>query len=136
MSLPAGQQRILDGIAETLRLTEPRLTAMFAIFTRLAKSEPPPRREQLADHGHVAWLAAPWHRLVGHNERGGPAWWRLLIVSPMALALIALVVLTCIASQGPAGCGSLRAPRADATSVSHQLACLAPDPTGVGVAAK
>ncbi len=115
MSLPAGQQRILDGIAETLRLTEPRLTAMFAIFTRLAKNEPPPRVEQLADHRRVAWLTAPWQRLLAwRSERGGPAWLRLLIISPVAFAFIALVVLTCIASRGPAGCGGLRALRADA----------------------
>jgi len=47
MSLPAGQQRALDGIAETLRLTEPRLTAMFAMFTRLTRNEPRPGREEV-----------------------------------------------------------------------------------------
>jgi hypothetical protein len=131
MSLPAGQQRILDGIAETFRLTEPRLTAMFGIFTRLAKNEPPPRIERLADHGRVSWQPL----LAWRGKRGGPVW-RLLIISQMALAFIALVALTCIASPGPAGCGSLRASRADGTSASHQLACLAPGRTGLGVVGK
>jgi len=33
MSLPARQQRILDGIGDALRVSEPRLAAMFAIFS-------------------------------------------------------------------------------------------------------
>ena len=44
MSLPAAQQRILDGIADGLRRSEPKLAAMYAIFTRLCASEGPPRR--------------------------------------------------------------------------------------------
>ncbi len=48
MSLPAAQQRVLDGMAEALRDSEPRMAAMFAIFTRLSGSEVAPGREQLA----------------------------------------------------------------------------------------
>ncbi len=62
MSLPAGQQRILDGIAEVLRANEPRLASMFAIFTRLSKDEPPPRREQLTVAGPRALLIGAWRR--------------------------------------------------------------------------
>jgi hypothetical protein len=40
MSLPAAQQRVLDGIEGALRASEPRLTSMYTIFARLNASEP------------------------------------------------------------------------------------------------
>ncbi len=47
MSLPVGQQRVLDDIEEVLRTSEPRLASMYAIFTRLTKNEIRPRCEEL-----------------------------------------------------------------------------------------
>jgi hypothetical protein len=47
MGLPAGQQRVLDTIEEALGTAEPRLAAMYAIFTRLTGNEARPYREQL-----------------------------------------------------------------------------------------
>jgi len=137
MSLPAGQQRTLDGIAESLRLTEPRLAVMFAIFTRLARNEPPPCREQIPVRKRVAWLPARWQRpLARHGNRRGPAWRHLLIISQLAIAFIALVVLTCATSHAAAGCGGGQRPHADAVSLSHQPTCLAPGPAGAGLAGK
>jgi hypothetical protein len=63
MSLPSGEQQILDGIAETLRASEPRLASMFAIFGRLVKNEGPPLRERLPAARPFARLAALRHRL-------------------------------------------------------------------------
>jgi hypothetical protein len=40
MSLPAAQQRVLDGIEGALRASEPRLTSMYTIFAQLNVSEP------------------------------------------------------------------------------------------------
>jgi len=40
MSLPAGQQRVLDRIEGTLQASEPRLSKMYAIFARLSAGEP------------------------------------------------------------------------------------------------
>ena len=40
MSLPACQQRVLDQIEGALRASEPRLTSMYAMFTRLNAGEP------------------------------------------------------------------------------------------------
>lgn len=61
MSLPPAQQRILDGIADALRASEPRLAAMFAIFTKLTKNDAAPWREQLPARRSIrtwlAWLA-------------------------------------------------------------------------------
>lgn len=47
MSLPVGQQRVLDDIEDALRASEPRLASMYAMFTRLTKNEMRPRREEL-----------------------------------------------------------------------------------------
>jgi hypothetical protein len=47
MSLPACQQRTLDRIDTALRVREPRLASMFAIFTRLAADEETPWWERL-----------------------------------------------------------------------------------------
>jgi len=40
MSLPAGQQRVLDRMEGALRASEPRLTSMYAIFSQLNAGEP------------------------------------------------------------------------------------------------
>lgn len=58
MSLPTGEQRILDGIAERLRVSEPRLASMFSIFGRLCRNDAPPPREQLPPAGSIRRLAA------------------------------------------------------------------------------
>ena len=39
MSLPACQQRVLDGMEGALRASEPRLTSMYAIFSQLNAGE-------------------------------------------------------------------------------------------------
>ena len=137
MSLPAGQQRILDGIAETLRLTEPRLTVMFAIFTRLAKNEPPPRREQISARRRGALLGWPWQPVLARRSgRRGLAWRRLLIMSQVAIAAIALLALTFVTSHGAAGCGDVQQPHADASYAPRLPACLAPGSSGFRLAGK
>ena len=40
MTLPAAQQRVLDRMEGALQASEPQLTSMFAIFTRLNSEEP------------------------------------------------------------------------------------------------
>ena len=40
MSLPAGQQRVLDRMDDALRAGEPHLNSMYAMFTRLSMGEP------------------------------------------------------------------------------------------------
>jgi hypothetical protein len=47
MSLPVCQQRVLDRMEGALRASEPHLTSMYAIFTRLNATEPV-RAERLA----------------------------------------------------------------------------------------
>jgi hypothetical protein len=50
MSLPACQQRALDAMESALEASEPRMFAMFAMFTRLTKDEEPTGAERLPDH--------------------------------------------------------------------------------------
>jgi hypothetical protein len=45
MSLPARQQQALDQIESQFEVAEPQLMAMFAAFTRVAKTEAMPARE-------------------------------------------------------------------------------------------
>jgi len=40
VTLPAAQQRVLDGMEDTLQASEPQLASMFSIFHRLNEHEP------------------------------------------------------------------------------------------------
>jgi hypothetical protein len=56
MSLPVGQQRVLEDIEGALQTSEPRLASMYAIFTRLTKNETRPRCEELPAGRRFRWL--------------------------------------------------------------------------------
>jgi hypothetical protein len=47
MSLPAGQQRVLDGMERALQASEPHMASMFAIFARLNEGSEPVGAEPL-----------------------------------------------------------------------------------------
>jgi hypothetical protein len=47
MSLPAGQQRTLQRIEQTLVAGDPELVSLFAVFTRLTGQDAMPRTEQV-----------------------------------------------------------------------------------------
>lgn len=87
MSLPAAQQRVLDGIAEGLQASEPRLFAMFAMFTRLTRNEPTPGREQLPQQNVRDRLAAllRWSGRV--FSWSWSRWRRALVPVPLAVGL-------------------------------------------------
>jgi hypothetical protein len=130
MSLPAGQQRALEGIAEALRKTEPRLASMFAIFTRLSKDEPPPGRERLTTAGPIASLVAAWRRpprwdISGADtSRARRTRRMMLFISELAIAFIVLTALLGLTARGPAQCGS--GPRQPAAAAALRMACRAP----------
>lgn len=104
MSLPAGQQQVLDRIETDLEGCEPRLRSMFAIFTRLTRDEGAPRTEALRPVRRT-WLA---------GKR------RMVVAVPVILGLLALFAfmavssgsavhlcgpkgMTCHSTQGPFG---------------------------------
>ena len=58
MSLPARQERILGRMAHSLRASEPHLTSMFAIFTKLTRDEDRPRLEALDAWSLPLWAGA------------------------------------------------------------------------------
>jgi hypothetical protein len=108
MSLPAGQQRALDAIADGICTSEPKLASMFAIFGRLSRNDLPPRREQLtADPGIRGWLTAVPSRLWaglpgGQTEPGRRTWRRALILGQLTIAAVVLVVFMAVTAH-PAG---------------------------------
>jgi hypothetical protein len=130
MSLPAGQQRVLDGIAEALRRTEPRLTSMFAIFARLSKDEPPPRREQLTTRRPLASLIAAWRRPPrGHissadTSRGRRTRRMMLLISQLAIAFVVLAALLGLTARAPAQCGA--GAHQATTAAALRMVCKAP----------
>jgi hypothetical protein len=54
VTLPAGQQRVLDLIETDLEGSEPRLRSMFAIFTRLTRDDGLPHTESLRQRASLA----------------------------------------------------------------------------------
>ena len=132
MSLPARQQRILDGIGDTLRISEPRLAAMFAIFTRLHRNEPEPSRERLARPMRATWLAALTGRLPDWPASGlRRNWPRLLVLSQVAVAIIVLLLVAGLTAHAPPGCAGTRVARAAVSALRDQDCPARP---GAGVA--
>lgn len=100
VSLPAGQQQVLDRIESDLEGCEPRLRSMFAIFTRLTRDDGAPRTESLppeGDHRRRTWPDR------GKN-RGKTGTLRAVIAIPIVLGLVALLVFAAISSSAPHGC--------------------------------
>ena len=95
MGLPASQRRILERIESALRGSDPRLAALFSIFTRLNRDEEMPRLEQVRAR---AAIIASWvgYRLAKFGRWfGAPARARLrtALFFPVALAIVASAVL-------------------------------------------
>jgi hypothetical protein len=113
MSLPACQQRVLDGMAQDLRASEPKMAAMFAIFTRLCGTEGRPRREQLSE-GRVwpTWLRTSCERLPGrHTEHGRLTWRRALIAGHLAVFALLFALVIGLSPNPTSSCGGAWLPR-------------------------
>jgi hypothetical protein len=138
MGLPAGQQRALDTIEEALGTAEPRLAAMYAIFTRLTGNEARPHREQLpfargwrswptrlryalSDRGRRGQLPEPSGLL---RVRGGQRLPRLLMLGQlMAVLAIVALLIGISATMRPAACTSASGPRHSATRAPVTATC-------------
>jgi hypothetical protein len=95
MSLPACQQRVLDRIEHSLHACDPRLRAMFAIFTKLTREEEMPRLEKLEPRWLPRW---GWLKRLKRHGQGGRtvrgAWapgagLHAIVLVPIALLLLA-----------------------------------------------
>lgn len=87
MSLPTGQQRILQKIEAALTASDPRLTSLFVIFARLTHGEAMPWVENLKARpvaDRVARLLAIARRLPSRPARRA----RALLLLPAALAAL------------------------------------------------
>jgi Protein of unknown function (DUF3040) len=101
VTLPVSQQRTLDRIDRMLRDSDPRLAALFAIFTRLTRDEEIPRIEEIrARLTRIGgWIARRTEAVRLRSSRV-PRRLKAILVFPAALAALACALL--IASSGPA----------------------------------
>jgi Protein of unknown function (DUF3040) len=95
MGLPASQRRILERIENALRGSDPRLAALFSIFSRLNRDEEMPRVEQVRARAAML-MARVGSRLAGISRwfgAPGRARLRTALFFPIALAIVASAVL-------------------------------------------
>lgn len=133
MSLPARQERVLRRMAGSLHSSEPHLTSIFAMFTKLTRNEDMPRREALG-----VWRS-PWcgwrQRLLRPRWRGraasGARWaWapaarlRAILLVPIMLAALAPAVFVGLGGHNVSRCGPAARPQHAAPALSWPSACL------------
>lgn len=126
MGLPARQRRALDGIESGLRISDPRLAAMFFIFGRLTRDEDMPRIEELRHRLAIMrlrirlGLAAAGRRLTFSRRRREPAragrravpgsrtsrWRPMAMFFPLALVLMSASIFVAYRFGGAPRCSS------------------------------
>src|SRR5215467_7859341 len=117
MSLPAYQQRVLEAIENALKHREPRLTAMFAMFTRLNTSERIPRIEHLEAPPWWAWRRRGHLRHLSH-----PAAVRVMLLIPLA-AMLVVTALFVSMTTSPAPCVPADGAHGPVAAPSHTKTC-------------
>ncbi|MGH3300813.1 MAG: hypothetical protein ACRDOK_03840 [Streptosporangiaceae bacterium] len=129
MGLPVRQRMKLDHIDRTLRGTDPRLAALYAIFARLTREEEIPRIEQLR-HGVMARLA--WLRLVLaaiarrlHIRFRFRPRQRIVLFYPLAIALTVGSIVLAVRSGPTRSCLPVRSVAA-AKNVAKSSLCRPP----------
>lgn len=103
MGLPVRQRRKLGHIDRTLRGTDPKLVALYAIFGRLTRDEEIPRFEQLR-HGlmaKLAWLQAVLSAIGRRLHIRIRRRRRIALFYPLAIALTVGSIVLAVRS-GPA----------------------------------
>jgi len=123
MGLPARQRRVLERIEGTLRGSDPRLAALYAIFARLTSDEEMPRIEQLR-HSALAALARLQFLLAAFlarlHIRLVPRQ-RAALFFPLAIALAAASIVFAARSSSGAGCTPARAAAAAIEAAKSKL---------------
>ena len=116
MGLPVRQRRILVRIEGALRGSDPRLAALFSIFSRLNRDEEMPRIEQVRARAAII-LARVGYRLVSFARWfGAPrrAKLRAALFFPVALAIVASAIV--VGAGFPSANRCTAAPRAADTA--------------------
>jgi hypothetical protein len=131
MGLPVRQRRVLERIESALRGSDPKLAALYAIFTRLTRDEEMPKVEQLR---HRALLVLAWLRLIP-AAIGARLHFRLLprqravLFFPLAIALaVTSIVFAARSSSGM--CTPVKSVAATKTVAKTNL-CKTPPLTGL-----
>ena len=123
MGLPARQRKVLERIESTLRGSDPRLAALYAIFSRLTRDEEMPRIEQVrygirriaARIGHISvGMSARTHLRLVPKQPG-------VLLFPLAIALAAVTIVLA-ARSGPA-CMPVRQGGATAQAFAKTSPC-------------
>jgi hypothetical protein len=131
MGLPVRQRRVLERIESSLRGSDPRLAAIYAVFARLNQDEEMPRLEQLRHGALVALirirlvLTALPSRLHFRVIRRQPA----IVFFPLAIALtVVAIVFAARSSSGnsctpnrPIGAENPAKPKACKTYTMNQM---------------
>jgi hypothetical protein len=105
VSLPARERKVLERIEIKLRGSDPRLAAMFTIFSRLAHEEEMPRIEQLR-HRAAMLLAMVRPRLAAVGRRRariGPRH-QMAVFFPLALVLMTAAIVLVARFGGTGRC--------------------------------
>src|SRR5580692_53914 len=109
MGLPARQRRVLDRTEDSIRGTDPRLAAMFAIFGRLTQDEEMPRAEQLRHRAAITalrmrlWFGAPW--FGGRRRRARPRL-PIALLFPAALLIMTVTIVVVARFGGAPRCAA------------------------------
>jgi hypothetical protein len=114
MGLPASQRKILERIEHALRGSDPRLVALFSIFSRLNRDEEMPAIEEVRARVAVLLARVRYRAVRFGHWFGAPkrARLRTALFFPVALAIVASAVLVgagfpstnrCATTARPAG---------------------------------
>ncbi len=109
MSLPASQQRVLDGMERALQASEPHMASMYAIFARLNEGTEPLGAEPLKRRRRGLQLN------IGQSGRGMYA----MALIPVIFIMVVAGVLLGGSAHGLTTCGSGSAAFGGSPWVSH-----------------
>jgi hypothetical protein len=95
MGLPAHQRKILERIESALRGSDPRLAALFSIFSRLNRDEEMPGLEQVRARVAILWARVRYRLALFARWFGAPARARLraALFFPVALGIVASAIV-------------------------------------------
>ena len=120
MGLPVRQRRVLDQIESTLKGSDPKLTALYAIFARLNRDEEMPKIEQLRHRAMIVLarlrlipVAVGTRLRIRRVLRLQPRQ-RAVLFFPIALAIAVVAIVFLARSTSGNSCTQIRA-----TSAAH-----------------